>query len=66
MWDTVLDQAVEDGLNLIQIYIFWNYHEPVEGQFNWEGNADLRLFLQKIKDRGLFVNMRIGPYVCAE
>ena len=66
MWDTVLDQAVEDGLNLIQIYIFWNYHEPVEGQFNWEGNADLRLFLQKIKDHGLFVNMRIGPYVCAE
>ena len=66
MWDTVLDQAVEDGLNLIQIYTFWNIHEPVKGQYNWEGIADIRLFLQKCADRGLFVNMRIGPYVCAE
>ena len=53
MWDTVLDQAVEDGLNLIQIYTFWNLHEPVKGQYNWEGNANLRLFLQKCADRGL-------------
>ncbi|CBK23838.2 uncharacterized protein [Blastocystis hominis] len=34
MWDTILDQAVEDGLNLIQIYTFWNLHEPVKGQYN--------------------------------
>ncbi|KAK8813133.1 hypothetical protein WA158_002725 [Blastocystis sp. Blastoise] len=66
MWDTVLDQAVEDGFNLIQIYTFWNYHEPIEGEFNWEGRGNLRLFLDKCKERGLFVNMRIGPYVCAE
>ncbi|KAK8805552.1 hypothetical protein WA158_002208 [Blastocystis sp. Blastoise] len=66
MWDTVLDQAVADGLNLIQIYTFWNFHEPVEGQYVWEGRADLRLFLEKCKQRGLFVNLRIGPYVCAE
>ena len=43
MWDTVLDQAVEDGLNLIQIYTFWNIHEPVKGQYNWEGIADIRV-----------------------
>ncbi|KAK8795542.1 hypothetical protein WA158_000199 [Blastocystis sp. Blastoise] len=66
MWDTVLDQAVEDGLNLIQIYTFWNYHEPEEGKFDWTGRGDLRLFLDKCKERGLFVNLRIGPYVCAE
>ena len=61
MWDDVLDQAVADGLNLIQIYTFWNYHEPVKGEYYWGGNGDLRLFLQKCADRGLFVNMRIGP-----
>ena len=62
MWDDVLDQAVADGLNLIQIYTFWNYHEPVKGEYYWGGNGDIRLFLQKCADRGLFVNMRIGPY----
>ena len=62
MWDDVLDQAVADGLNLIQIYTFWNYHEPVKGEYYWGGNGDIRLFLKKCADRGLFVNMRIGPY----
>lgn len=63
MWDDVLDQAVADGLNLIQIYTFWNLHEPVQGEYYWGGNADLRLFLSKCAERGLFVNMRIGPFV---
>lgn len=62
MWDFALDQAVADGLNLIQIYTFWNLHEPIKGQYNWEGLADLKGFLDKCIERGLFVNMRIGPY----
>ena len=61
MWDDVLDQAVEDGFNLIQIYTFWNIHEPIKGQYNWEGLADLKGFLNNCIERGLFVNMRIGP-----
>ena len=61
MWDDVLDQAVEDGFNLVQIYTFWNLHEPIKGQYNWEGLADLKGFLDKCIERGLFVNMRIGP-----
>ena len=63
MWDDILDQAVADGLNLIQIYTFWNLHEPVQGEYYWDGNADIRLFLTKCAERGLFVNMRIGPFV---
>lgn len=63
MWDFALDQAVADGLNLIQIYTFWNLHEPVKGEYYWDGLADIKLFLDKCIERGLFVNMRIGPYV---
>ena len=63
MWDDILVQAVADGLNLIQIYTFWNLHEPVQGEYYWGGNADIRLFLTKCAERGLFVNMRIGPFV---
>lgn len=50
----------------LQVYIFWNFHEEVEGQFNFAGRGNLTLFMQKAAKAGLFVNLRIGPYVCAE
>ena len=31
-----------------------------------EGYANLTLFLEKAARAGLFVNLRVGPYVCAE
>ena len=24
-WDTVLAQAAADGLNMVEVYVFWNY-----------------------------------------
>ena len=49
-----------------QVYVFWNYHERVEGVYDWSERGDLRQFLQTAADANLFVNLRIGPYVCAE
>ena len=36
MWPQVFQQMVSNGLNMVEVYVFWNFHEPVEGQFNWE------------------------------
>ena len=58
---------IEDGLNMVETYVFWNVHEPVRGQpYNFKGYANLTLFIEKAARAGLFVNLRIGPYVCAE
>ena len=58
---------VEDGLNMVETYVFWNLHEPDRMMpHNFEGYANLTLFLQKAAEAGLFVNLRIGPFVCAE
>lgn len=32
MWPELIKKAKEGGLNLIQTYVFWNIHEPVQGQ----------------------------------
>lgn len=32
MWSDILDKARRGGLNVIQTYVFWNIHEPVEGK----------------------------------
>lgn len=58
---------IDDGLNMIETYVFWNVHEPVQGEpYTFDGYANLTLFIEKAARAGLFVNLRIGPYVCAE
>lgn len=32
MWGDILQKAKKGGLNVIQTYVFWNIHEPVQGQ----------------------------------
>ncbi|VFQ78401.1 unnamed protein product [Cuscuta campestris] len=66
MWPDVIKKAKDGGLNLIQTYVFWNIHEPVQGQFNFEGNNDVVKFIKMIGDMGLYVTLRIGPYLEAE
>jgi beta-galactosidase GanA len=57
----------EAGLNAIDTYVFWNEHEQERGQYDFvSAGRDLRLFLQLAHEQGLYVVLRIGPYVCAE
>ena len=54
------------GLNTLTTYVFWNAHEPKPGQYDFSGNLDLVAYLRMAQDEGLWVNLRPGPYVCAE
>ncbi|KAJ1620065.1 hypothetical protein T492DRAFT_602770 [Pavlovales sp. CCMP2436] len=48
-WDGWLEQAVESGLNMIEIYVFWNLHVPEEGgEGVWSGGAKCVLASQPI------------------
>lgn len=35
-------------------------------QYNFEGRFDLVKFIKVVQQAGLYVHLRIGPYVCAE
>lgn len=65
-WRDRMLKARAMGLNTITTYVFWNYHEPVRGHFDFTGNRDLGAYLQAAQDAGLHVILRPGPYVCAE
>ncbi len=54
------------GLNTVTTYVFWNYHEESPNQWNWSGEKDLKRFIKKAQEVGLYVILRPGPYVCAE
>lgn len=54
------------GMNTICLYVFWNYHEPSQGQFDFSGQKDIAAFCRLAQKHGMYVIVRPGPYVCAE
>ena len=54
------------GLNAVQTYVPWNFHESSPGEYNFEGDHDVVRFIQTAQEVGLLVILRPGPYICAE
>ena len=48
--------------------LFWNFHEPEEGKYDFTGQKDIAHFCRIFgnKKNGMYVIVRPGPYVCAE
>ena len=65
-WRERLRMAKAMGLNSITAYVFWNFHEPAEGTYDFSGNHDVAEFVREAQQEGLYVILRPGPYVCAE
>lgn len=65
-WRDRLLKMYMTGLNAIQVYVPWNFHEPVQGVYNFTGDRDLVHFLDLANQTGLLVILRPGPYICAE
>jgi beta-galactosidase len=66
-WRHRLQMAKAMGLNTIATYVFWNYHEPLPGKFDFStDNHDIATFIRMAKEEGLWVIVRPGPYACAE
>nr|XP_009678090.1 PREDICTED: beta-galactosidase [Struthio camelus australis] len=65
-WKDRLLKMKMAGLDAIQTYVPWNYHEPQPGIYDFSGDRDLEYFLQLANETGLLVILRAGPYICAE
>lgn len=66
-WRQRIKMAKAMGCNTIAAYIFWNYHESESGIYDFStGNHNLRKFFDIVKEEGMWLIVRPGPYVCAE
>jgi beta-galactosidase GanA len=66
-WRHRIRMARAMGCNTIAAYLFWNYHEPSEGVFDFTtGNHNIAQFIRTAQEEGMWVLLRPGPYVCAE
>ncbi|XP_006972225.1 beta-galactosidase-1-like protein [Peromyscus maniculatus bairdii] len=66
LWADRLLKMQMSGLNAVQFYVPWNYHEPEPGVYNFNGSRDLIAFLNEAARANLLVILRPGPYICAE
>lgn len=65
-WQDRLEKLKSLGCNTVETYIPWNAHEPVKGEFHFEGMLDLVKFVKLAQKMGLYVILRPSPYICAE
>ncbi len=65
-WRQRLEMVRALGCNTVCAYLFWNQHEPQEGQFDFSGQTDVAAYVRLAQEVGLHVILRPGPYSCAE
>lgn len=69
-WQPLLRIYRAAGINTIDLYIPWNWHEPKESEFDFDGHSnprrDLRALLALITEEGFNLIARPGPEILNE
>ncbi|KAF5751735.1 beta-galactosidase 10 [Tripterygium wilfordii] len=66
MWPGLVQTAKEGGVDVIETYVFWNGHEPSPDNYYFGGRFDLVKFVKIVQQAGMYLILRIGPFVAAE
>jgi hypothetical protein len=69
-WGASLAKLKAMGVNTIDLYIAWNWHEPEEGKLDFDGRTnprrDVKGLLEMIDEMGFAVIARPGPVILNE
>ncbi|MBB6549384.1 beta-galactosidase [Nonomuraea rubra] len=67
LWRDRIRRLADLGLNTVDTYIAWNFHQPREDEEpRFDGWRDVERFIRTAGEEGLDVIVRPGPYICAE
>ena len=62
-WADRIAQAKLAGINTIELPIVWSRHESRPGHFDFTGENDIRHFVELVGQAGMYVFLRLGPFV---
>ena len=65
-WQQEVRKMKEGGVTMIATYVFWNHVEEEEGVFRWDGQRNLRHFLEICSEEQMPVILRMGPFCHGE
>ena len=65
-WQQEVKKMKDGGVTIIATYVFWNHIEEQEGIFRWDGQRNLRRFLEVCQQEAMPVVLRMGPFCHGE
>jgi len=65
-WPEEVRKMREGGVTMLATYVFWSHIEEQEGRFRWDGQRDLRRFLEVCRREQMPVVLRLGPFCHGE
>lgn len=65
-WRETLYKMKAGGVTVVSAYTIWIHHEEIRGEWDFSGQRNLREFIKAVKSCGLYLFLRIGPWVHAE
>ena len=65
-WEEEIAKMKAGGLNAVSAYVFWNYVQPTETEFDFEKNNDIKSFMRICRENDLLVILRLGPWCHGE
>ena len=65
-WLQEIRKMKAGGVTMIATYVFWNHIEEQEGVFRWDGQRNLRRFIELCKQEQMPVVLRLGPFCHGE
>ena len=65
-WADEVRKMKEGGVTIIATYVFWSHIEEEEGIFRWDGQRNLRRFIEICKEQEMPVVLRLGPFCHGE
>lgn len=66
LWEESLLKMKAAGVEIVSSYVIWLHHEEEEGVFDFEGCRNLHDFLECCKKVGIYMFLRLGPWVHGE
>ena len=60
-WEHRIKMSKALGMNTICLYVFWNFHEPEEGKYDFTGQKDIAAFCRMAQENGMYV-IEQDPY----
>lgn len=65
-WKESLYKMKSGGVDIVSAYTIWIHHEEIEGEYDFSGQRNLRKFVETVKECGLQMCLRIGPWAHGE
>lgn len=65
-WTREIAKMKSGGVDVVASYVIWIHHEEVQGEFDFTGQRNLRLFIKKCQEEGVYFFLRIGPWAHGE